>query len=183
MDWDSSHAPHNAMNCHNDGYSTYAKRWRGALIIFTNYYLAWIMFSWWFHHSTLETFSILSQPDLSYNNFIWFLIFFWDRGICRVLLRQRFRGLSVHRYIWMITFSWRLIRMFVCLLGYLTGHHIFFRGSIIDPLVVFLIFSNVSIFFLSVELLVPTNWADLLLRLHVVLLHDASLIMLLVENV
>lgn len=160
-----------------------AKRWRGAIIIFTYYNFARIMFSRRFHYSTLETLSILTQPDLSYNHFICLMIFFRYWRISRLLLSLGFRWLSMYRHIWIITLPWRLIWMLVFFLCYLASHHIFFRPSIINHIFNLLIFSNVSIVILSVELLVPSYWAHLLLGLHVVLLQVVSLIILLVENV
>jgi hypothetical protein len=160
-----------------------AKRRRGAVIIFTNYNFARIMFSRWFHYSTLETLSILTQPDLSYNHFICLMIFFRYWRISRLLLSLGFRWLSMYRHIWIITLPWRLIWMLVFFLCYLASHHIFFRPSIINHIFNLLIFSNVSIVILSVELLVPSYWAHLLLGLHVVLLQVVSLIILLVEDV
>jgi hypothetical protein len=146
------------------------KRWRRTIIIFTNNNFAWIMFSRWFHYSPLETLCILSQPDLSYSHVIWLMIFFRYWRISRLLLSQRFWGLAMHWHIWIIALSWVLIWMLVFFLGYLTTQFVFFRTSIIDHIFILLIFSNVSIIFLSVELLISSHRARLLLRLHEILL-------------
>ena len=141
------------------------------------------MFSRRLHYSTLETLSILTQPNLSYDNLIFLMIFcrYWRTN--RLLLTRGFRWLAMNRHIWIITLSWRLIWMLVFFLGYLTCHHVFFRSSIIRHTFILLIFSNISIFILSVELLVSSYWAHLLLRLHLLLLQEATLIIQLVEHV
>jgi hypothetical protein len=160
-----------------------AKRRRGAVIIFTNYNFARIMFSRWFHYSTLETLSILTQPDLSYDNPIFLMISCRYGRTNRLLLTRGFRWLTMNWHIWIITLSWRFIWMYVFFLGYLTCHHVFFRSSIISHTFILLIFSNVSIIILSVELLVSSYRAHLLLRLHLVLLEEATLIIQLLEHV